>query len=409
MTFSPDGRLLIANWWQTDRNDGVALIYRISDLKVIDRIDPPGLYGANGIDRTGRRLTMTLSHTGSAGFGHPADAYVFDRVTRKLTLVSVNAAGERGKARSFTSGITPESRVVLLVSYAWNLVPGDRRTFPPATARTCSWPSCHRSRRQRRRDRTRRRHLRREEAGLRVTPDDLDRVSPLARLGGWAPRCPADARSLIVPAAGEEPTLFDVPVPEVTPGTVLVKVRAAGTMAQMIEQVYPLVLGRDAVGRGRGGGPGLRDRRRPAAGRRPRRSCSGHRDRGRHRPADPARRCRGRRLNPRAGRRSGPRRPPRRCQRTDRAGQLQPRMACWPAPRLSARAARPAASSSSGSNSPPRGTAVPSLRWVRFRPSAGGSRPGPPPTAAPSAAGSRTAPAGSTRRSARPGSPGRPR
>jgi NADPH:quinone reductase-like Zn-dependent oxidoreductase len=66
-------------------------------------------------------------------------------------------------------------------------------------------------------------------------------------------------RAVNVPAAGEQPVLSDLPVPEVTEGTVLVAVKAAGLnavdnaiaagmMAQMFPHEYPLVLGRDAAG-----------------------------------------------------------------------------------------------------------------------------------------------------------------
>jgi NADPH:quinone reductase-like Zn-dependent oxidoreductase len=66
-------------------------------------------------------------------------------------------------------------------------------------------------------------------------------------------------RALHVPAAGQQPQLSELPVPEVADGTVLVRVKAAGlnaadnaiaagVMAQMIPHTYPLVLGRDAAG-----------------------------------------------------------------------------------------------------------------------------------------------------------------
>src|SRR3954464_1629030 len=65
--------------------------------------------------------------------------------------------------------------------------------------------------------------------------------------------------ALHVPTAGEQPTLSDIPVPEVGEGTVLVRVRAAGLnafdnavargmLAGMLPHEYPLVLGRDAAG-----------------------------------------------------------------------------------------------------------------------------------------------------------------
>jgi len=65
--------------------------------------------------------------------------------------------------------------------------------------------------------------------------------------------------------------LPDLPVPEVTEGTVLVKAQAAalnpvdnalaaGTMAQMIPRQYPLVLGRDAAGTVEAIGPGEHQR-----------------------------------------------------------------------------------------------------------------------------------------------------
>jgi NADPH:quinone reductase-like Zn-dependent oxidoreductase len=66
-------------------------------------------------------------------------------------------------------------------------------------------------------------------------------------------------RALHVPAAGEQPQLSELPVPEAVAGTVLVRVKAAGLnaldnalaagrMAQMFPHEYPLVLGRDAAG-----------------------------------------------------------------------------------------------------------------------------------------------------------------
>jgi NADPH:quinone reductase-like Zn-dependent oxidoreductase len=66
-------------------------------------------------------------------------------------------------------------------------------------------------------------------------------------------------RALHVPAAGEQPQVSDLPVPEVRDGTVLVRVKAAGlnavdnaiaagVMAGMMPHQYPLVLGRDAAG-----------------------------------------------------------------------------------------------------------------------------------------------------------------
>lgn len=66
-------------------------------------------------------------------------------------------------------------------------------------------------------------------------------------------------RALYVPAAGEQPELADLPVPEAGHGQVLVQVKAAGLnaidnglasgmMAGMIPHEYPLVLGRDAAG-----------------------------------------------------------------------------------------------------------------------------------------------------------------
>jgi NADPH:quinone reductase-like Zn-dependent oxidoreductase len=71
-----------------------------------------------------------------------------------------------------------------------------------------------------------------------------------------------------VTAAGEQPQLGEVPVPEVTEGTVLIRVRAAGLnpldnvlaagmMAQMLPHEYPLVLGRDAAGVVEAVGPGV--------------------------------------------------------------------------------------------------------------------------------------------------------
>lgn len=65
--------------------------------------------------------------------------------------------------------------------------------------------------------------------------------------------------ALHVPAAGEQPRITDLPVPQIQPGHVLVKVKAAGLnpldnllasgmLAAMMPHEYPLVLGRDAAG-----------------------------------------------------------------------------------------------------------------------------------------------------------------
>jgi NADPH:quinone reductase-like Zn-dependent oxidoreductase len=66
-------------------------------------------------------------------------------------------------------------------------------------------------------------------------------------------------RALHIPAAGEKPQLGEIPVPAVTDGTVLVRVRAAGLnpidnaiaggfLAGMMPHAYPVVIGRDAAG-----------------------------------------------------------------------------------------------------------------------------------------------------------------
>lgn len=66
-------------------------------------------------------------------------------------------------------------------------------------------------------------------------------------------------RALHVPEAGGQPVLGELPTPQVAPGHVLIKVRAAGlnpldnviaagSLAVMIPHEYPLVLGRDAAG-----------------------------------------------------------------------------------------------------------------------------------------------------------------
>lgn len=66
-------------------------------------------------------------------------------------------------------------------------------------------------------------------------------------------------RAWNVPDAGAQPTLSELPVPEPGPGSVLVRVKAAGLnaidaalaagyMAQMMPHEYPVVLGRDAAG-----------------------------------------------------------------------------------------------------------------------------------------------------------------
>jgi NADPH:quinone reductase-like Zn-dependent oxidoreductase len=66
-------------------------------------------------------------------------------------------------------------------------------------------------------------------------------------------------RAVNVPAAGEPPHVSDLPLPDVTDGHVLIKVKAAslngldralaaGMLAGMMQHEYPLVLGRDAAG-----------------------------------------------------------------------------------------------------------------------------------------------------------------
>jgi NADPH:quinone reductase-like Zn-dependent oxidoreductase len=66
-------------------------------------------------------------------------------------------------------------------------------------------------------------------------------------------------RALNVPAPGVPPRLSELPVPEVTDGQVLIRVKAAGlnpidnalaagVMAHMMPHHYPLILGRDAAG-----------------------------------------------------------------------------------------------------------------------------------------------------------------
>lgn len=75
-------------------------------------------------------------------------------------------------------------------------------------------------------------------------------------------------RALHVPAAGQQPVLSELPVPEIGEGQVLIRVKAAGLnaidnglasgmMAGMIPHEYPLVLGRDAAGVVEATGPGV--------------------------------------------------------------------------------------------------------------------------------------------------------
>jgi NADPH:quinone reductase-like Zn-dependent oxidoreductase len=66
-------------------------------------------------------------------------------------------------------------------------------------------------------------------------------------------------RAIHVPTAEAQPEIGDLPTPEVNPGTVLIRVKAAalnpidnaigaGMLAAMMPHEYPLVLGRDAAG-----------------------------------------------------------------------------------------------------------------------------------------------------------------
>jgi NADPH:quinone reductase-like Zn-dependent oxidoreductase len=66
-------------------------------------------------------------------------------------------------------------------------------------------------------------------------------------------------RALSIAAAGEQPALTELPIPEVRDGHVLIRVKAAalngidngitsGMLAAMVPHEYPLVLGRDAAG-----------------------------------------------------------------------------------------------------------------------------------------------------------------
>ena len=75
-------------------------------------------------------------------------------------------------------------------------------------------------------------------------------------------------RALHVPAAGQQPTLSDLPTPEPGDGQVLIRVRAAGLnpidngiaagmLAGMLPHEYPVVLGRDAAGVVEAVGPGV--------------------------------------------------------------------------------------------------------------------------------------------------------
>jgi NADPH:quinone reductase-like Zn-dependent oxidoreductase len=65
--------------------------------------------------------------------------------------------------------------------------------------------------------------------------------------------------ALHVPAAGQQPQLSDVPVPDVTEGTVLIRVKAAGLnpidngiaaglLSTVMPHNYPVILGRDVAG-----------------------------------------------------------------------------------------------------------------------------------------------------------------
>lgn len=93
--------------------------------------------GGSVISADGRYVAF---QSGSANLvpGAPTpwgDVFVHDRRTGATERVSVDADGAPGNNFSYVTAMSPDARFVVMLSYAWNLVPGDLNGVPDALVR----------------------------------------------------------------------------------------------------------------------------------------------------------------------------------------------------------------------------------------------------------------------------------
>lgn len=132
---SHDGRVVAfwskaSNLTPEDDNNGADVFVRDFRAGTIERISV-------GVRRDGGSLQPSISSDGSrvAFFSFRdltaedtndhADIYVFDRVTRLLTLVTTAPAGEPSNGPSFRPALAPDGSAVALHSFATNLISND--------------------------------------------------------------------------------------------------------------------------------------------------------------------------------------------------------------------------------------------------------------------------------------------
>jgi Tol biopolymer transport system component len=58
------------------------------------------------------------------------DAFVYDRQTKTMQRISVSRSGKEGNNSSGSTSISADGRYVAFLSFARNLVPGDRNNTP---------------------------------------------------------------------------------------------------------------------------------------------------------------------------------------------------------------------------------------------------------------------------------------
>ena len=125
MAFSGDGRLLFVSWlyeeWHTGQFTIDVVVYRSSDLKVVEVIKDPRLAKVDAASTTGRYLAGSAL---GASYGTTYGQTIrYDRRTDAFQLLTISPTGEPADAWSHGTDISADGRTVLFNTPAGNIAP----------------------------------------------------------------------------------------------------------------------------------------------------------------------------------------------------------------------------------------------------------------------------------------------
>ncbi|MFN8098089.1 MAG: hypothetical protein U0Q21_07380 [Dermatophilaceae bacterium] len=127
---SGDGRHVVASWRVGEGIDQVVQVSRVSDLAVEQVLTQENtgltaLAGVQGINHDGSRLLLGTMRRKPSPYFIPADLYVYNRVTRSQTRVTVNSQGVPLNSALDRIRASADLRTILIGTGANNLVKDD--------------------------------------------------------------------------------------------------------------------------------------------------------------------------------------------------------------------------------------------------------------------------------------------